>query len=138
MEPILEKVSVTRFHVGTLEQATVMKLAMNLQISGISQALCEALTLTRGAEIDDDHFFEVMKVNAAWSGLAELKEPKLRSSDYSPQFSIKNLHKDMRLTRLVAPCKLPQLECSIDCLAAAEEAGYANEDFISLIRMLER
>lgn len=138
VEPILEKVSVTRFHVGTLEQATVMKLAMNLQISGISQALCEALTLARGAEIDDDRFFEVMKVNAAWSGLAELKEPKLRSSDYNPQFSIKNLHKDMRLARLVAPGKLPQLECSIDCLAAAEEAGYANEDFISLIRMLEK
>ena len=42
----------------------------------------------------------------------------------------------MRLARLVTPGT--QLECSIDCLAAAEEAGYANEDFISLIRMLEK
>ena len=138
VEPILEKISITRFHVGTIEQATVMKLAMNLQIAGISQALCEALTLARGAAIDDDRFFEVMKVNAAWSGLAELKEPKLRSTDFSPQFSVKNLHKDMRLARLVAKGELPQLESSIDCLAAAEEAGYANEDFISLIRMLEK
>ena len=138
VEPILEKVSITRFHVGTIEQATVMKLAMNLQIAGISQALCEALTLTRGAAIDDDRFFEVMKANAAWSGLAELKEPKLRSAEYSPQFSVKNLHKDMRLARMLAHGNLPQLESSIECLAAAEEAGYTNEDFISLIRMLEK
>ena len=138
VEPILKKVSTTRLHVGTIEQATVMKLAMNLQIAGISQALCEALTLARGAAIDDDRFFEVMKANAAWSGLAELKEPKLRSADYSPQFSIKNLHKDMRLARMVAHSDLPQLESSIECLAAAEEAGYADEDFISLIRMLEK
>ena len=138
VEPILEKVSITRFHVGTVEQATVMKLAMNMQIAGISQALCEALTLARGAKIDDDRFFEMMKANAAWSGLAELKEPKLRSTDYSPQFSIKNLHKDMRLAKLVAQGELPQLERSIDCLAAAEEAGYADEDFIALIRMLEK
>lgn len=137
-EPILEKVSATRFHIGTPEQATTMKLAMNLQIAGISQALCEALTLARGAGIDDDRFFEVMKANVAWSGLAKLKEPKLRSADYSPQFSIKNLHKDMRLAKLSAQGELPQLERLIDCLDAAEAAGYGNEDFITLIRMLEK
>ena len=137
-EPILEKIATKRFHIGTPKQATAMKLAMNLQIAGISQALCEALTLARGAGIDDDRFFEVMKDNVAWSGLAELKEPKLRSSDYSPQFSIKNLHKDMRLARITSNGKFPQLECLIECLATAEAAGYGNEDFISLIRMLQK
>jgi len=136
-EPILEKVSAKRIHIGRPEQATAIKLAMNLQIAGISQALCEAITLSRDAGISDDCFFEVMKANAAWSGLAELKEPKLRAADYSPQFSIKNLHKDMRLAKKTADRELPQLERVIECLAATEAAGYGDEDFISLIRMLK-
>jgi len=137
VEPVLKKVSAKRFHIGTPEQATTIKLAMNLQIAGISQALCEAITLSRNAGIDDDCFFEVMKANVAWSGLATLKEPKLRTADYSPQFSIKNLHKDMRLAKKTAGCELPQLERIIECLAATEDAGYGDEDFIALIRMLD-
>ncbi len=135
-EPLLQMISAKRFHIGAPEQATAIKLAMNLQIASISEALCEALTLTREADIDDDCFFEVMKENVAWSGLAALKEPKLREADYSPQFSIKNLHKDMRLAQKTAGRALPQLERVIECLAATETAGYGDEDFIALIRML--
>ena len=136
-EPILKRLSAKRFHIGVPEQATAIKLAMNLQIAGISQALCEALTLSREADISDDTFFEVMKENVAWSGLAELKEPKLRTDDYSPQFSIKNLHKDMRLAQKTAGRALPQLERIIECLAATEAAGYGDEDFVALVRMLQ-
>jgi 3-hydroxyisobutyrate dehydrogenase-like beta-hydroxyacid dehydrogenase len=136
-EPVLKKISKKRFHIGAPAQAAAIKLAMNLQIAGISQALCEAITLSRQAGIDDDCFFEVMKANVSWSALAELKEPKLREADYSPQFSIKNLHKDMRLAKKTAGRELPQLERVIECLAASEAAGHGEEDFISLIRMLE-
>lgn len=135
-EPLLQKLSNKRFHIGAPEQATAIKLAMNLQIAGISEALCESLTLAREAGISDDSFFEVMKANVSWSGLAALKEPKLRANDYSPQFSVKNLHKDMRLAQKTAGRTLPQLERIIECLAAAEAAGHSDEDFISLIRML--
>lgn len=136
-EPILSCVSARRFHLGSPEQAATIKLAMNLQIASISQALCESLTMARGAGVDDEVFFEVMRANVAWSGLAELKEPKLRASDYSPQFSIKNLYKDMRLAKETAsPKSLPQLERIIECLAAADAAGYGEDDFISLMRVL--
>jgi 3-hydroxyisobutyrate dehydrogenase-like beta-hydroxyacid dehydrogenase len=136
VEPLLAKISIKRFHIGTPAQATTIKLAMNLQIAGISQALCEAITLSREAGIDDDCFFQVMRANVAWSGLAELKEPKLREADYSPQFSIKNLHKDLRLARETAGRPLPTLERVTECLAAAEAAGHGDEDFIALIRAL--
>jgi 3-hydroxyisobutyrate dehydrogenase-like beta-hydroxyacid dehydrogenase len=132
----LAKISIKRFHIGTPAQATTIKLAMNLQIAGISQALCEAITLSREAGIGDDCFFQVMRANVAWSGLAELKEPKLREADYSPQFSIKNLHKDLRLARKTAGRPLPTLERMTECLAAAEAAGHGGEDFIALIRAL--
>ena len=136
-EPVLQTISTKRFHIGTPRQAASIKLAMNLQISGISQALCESITMSRDAGIDDDIFFDVMKQNVAWSGLSALKEPKLRAGDYSPQFSIKNMHKDMRLARETAANKMPLLETITECLGASEAAGYGEDDFISLIRNLE-
>jgi 3-hydroxyisobutyrate dehydrogenase-like beta-hydroxyacid dehydrogenase len=137
-EPILTRLSAKRFHIGAPEQATAIKLAMNLQIAGISQALCEALTLSREAAISDDTFFEVMRENVSWSGLAELKEPKLRTDDFSTQFSVKNLLKDTRLAQKTASRNLPELERIIECLAKAEAAGYGDEDFIALMKLLRQ
>lgn len=137
VEPLLQTISAKRFHIGAPAQAATIKLAMNLQIAGISEALCESITMSREAGIADDCFFEVMRQNVAWSGLSELKEPKLRSDDLSPQFSVKNMHKDMRLARQSAGRTMPLLDTVVDCLAAAEDAGHGDDDFIALIRALE-
>lgn len=137
VEPLLSVISATRFHIGTPNQACVIKLAMNLQIAGISQALCESITLSRQAGISDDRFFEVMKKNVSWSGLAELKEPKLRDADFSTQFSVKNLHKDMRLAEGSTAMNLPLLNMVIAQLSNCEGSGLGDEDFISLIKALQ-
>lgn len=137
MEPLLQTISAKRYSIGSPTQATTIKLAMNLQIAGIAEALCESITLARKAGIDDDCFFEVMKHNVAWSGLSALKEPKLRADDLNPQFSVKNMHKDMRLARQSAGRTLPLLETVVQCLADTEAAGHGDDDFIALIRGLE-
>jgi 3-hydroxyisobutyrate dehydrogenase len=137
VEPLLKTLSVKRFHIGSPMQAATIKLAMNLQIASLAQALCESITLSRQANIDDDCFFDVMKQNVAWSGLAALKEPKLRENDLSPQFSVKNMHKDMRLAQKSAEQSFPLLETVRNCLTQAEAAGYGEDDFIALIRALE-
>jgi 3-hydroxyisobutyrate dehydrogenase len=135
-EPFLRTLSARRFHIGSPAQAASIKLAMNLQISGITQALCESITMSREAGIEDRAFFEVMQENVAWSGLAALKEPKLLEADFSPQFSVKNMHKDMRLAKQTAKQTMPLLEMVSDCLARAEAAGHGEDDFISLIQNL--
>lgn len=134
---ILETVSAKRFHIGTPAQAASIKLAMNLQITGITQALCESITMSRHAGIDDDTFFKVMKANVSWSGLSELKEPKLRADDLSTQFSVKNMHKDMRLASQTTEGKMPLLETVLQCLAEAEASGHGEDDFLAIIRNLK-
>ncbi|MEN8661768.1 MAG: NAD(P)-dependent oxidoreductase [Lentimonas sp.] len=137
VEVLLATLSQTRFRIGTPAQAASTKLAMNLQIVGMTQAICESIAIARKAGVSDDTFFEVMKKNVAWSGLAALKEEKLRDADYAPQFSLKNMHKDMRLAAVAAgDMSMPLLETVNQCLAAAEEAGYGEEDFLSLMRLL--
>src|SRR5450631_1827269 len=95
--PVLERLSVSRLHVGPIGSASSLKLAMNLNLALMMQALSESLTLCRAEGIPDEKFFEALHMNVGRSGLSDLKEPKLRSNDFAPQFSLKHMNKDLRL-----------------------------------------
>lgn len=137
VEPLLALVSETRFRFASTAQAAAIKLAMNLNIAGQMQALSESLTFARRAGITDDFYFQVLAKNVSQSGLARLKENKLKARDFSPQFSVKHMHKDMRLASEVAGRDLPLLETVRERLGLAEQQGMGDDDFASLIRLLD-
>jgi 3-hydroxyisobutyrate dehydrogenase-like beta-hydroxyacid dehydrogenase len=139
IEPLLSLVSESRFHIGTNQQAATLKLAMNLNIAAHMQGLAEALTMARRAGVSDEMFFNVLSKNVGYSGLTRLKEPKLRACDFSPQFSVKHLLKDLRLASRTAGCEeFPLLDTLRGCLHAASIQGMADEDFSAIIKQLER
>lgn len=139
IEPILALVSATRFRIGTHLQATSLKLAMNLNIAAQIEGLAEALTIARNADIPDDLFFEVLSKNVGYSGVTKLKQPKLQQNDFSPQFSVKHLLKDLRLASRMNGCQdFPVLDTMREQLAGAERAGFGNEDFSSVIKLLKK
>jgi 3-hydroxyisobutyrate dehydrogenase-like beta-hydroxyacid dehydrogenase len=138
--PILKPLSKTILHIGPLGSASSLKLAMNLNIAGVAQTLCESLILCRRAGIPDDIYFSALADNVAHSGLADLKEVKLRQRDYSPQFSLKNMAKDLRLAmETAAELSLP-LEQTGHLKSVYDQgvaAGWANDDFIGLMRLMD-
>lgn len=137
VEPFLSLLSTTRNRIGDHKQAAMLKLALNLNIAAQMEALCEALTMARQAGIADEIFFGALSKNAAYSGLAKLKEPKLRTADFAPQFSVKHMLKDMRLASAASGGHpRPLLESVKGCLAAAAAAGYADEDFSAMVKLL--
>ena len=114
---------------------------MNLNIAGVAQSLCESLTLCRAADIPDDVFFNALVQNVARSGLSDLKEPKLRGRDYTAQFSIKHMAKDLRLALETAADLLVPLEQTEQLRKAYDRgiaAGWKDEDFIGLVRLLDK
>ena len=138
MDGMLGLVSLVRLHIGDHRQATVLKLAMNLNIAAQMEALSEAITLARRAGISDDVFFGALARNASQSGLTKLKEPKLRAGDFSPQFSVKHMLKDMRLASGIdGTAGFPVLDAMRERLAAADAAGLADQDFSVLVKLLE-
>lgn len=137
LEPLLALVSQERFHVGDHRQAAALKLAMNLNIAAQMEGLAEALVMARRAGIADERFFSALSRNVGYSGLVKLKEPKLRAGDFSPQFSVKHLLKDLRLASRANGCEdFPVLDALRERLAAAERAGLGDEDFAAVIKML--
>lgn len=137
LEPLLSIVSAVRLQIGTNRQAAALKLAMNLNIAVQAQGLVEARALAAAAGIGDEVFYGALAKNVGYSGLVKLKEPKLRAGDFSPQFSVKHLHKDMRLASLAAGCaELPALDAVREQLKTAEARGFGDEDFIALSKVL--
>ena len=136
-EPLLRLVSATRLVVAPEpRKAAALKLAMNLNLAVMIEGLSEALTFARRAGIGDDRFFSALSQNVGHSGLAKLKEPKLRAGDFSPQFSVKHMHKDMRLASATAGGRLPLLEAARERLRLAEEGGAGDQDFSAVLKLL--
>ncbi len=137
VEEVLACVSETRFRIGSCEQAATVKLAMNLNLAVQMQGFAESLTFVRRAGISDDTYFSVLAKNVGYSGLAKLKENKLRAADFAPQFSVKHMHKDMRLASATAGCAdYPLLEAVREQLKSAQARGLGDEDFSALIKLL--
>jgi 3-hydroxyisobutyrate dehydrogenase-like beta-hydroxyacid dehydrogenase len=134
VDPYLARLSSERFIIGDNRQACSIKLAMNLQIASAMAALSEALTISRRSGITDEVFFSVFKKNASYSGLAALKEQKLKDGDFEPQFSVKHMAKDLRLLR--QEHSYPLLQLLSRTLEQAEESGYGDLDFSSIIKMV--
>lgn len=135
--PYLEKLSRKQFRFPTPAQAAAIKLSMNLQIAAVSQALAEGHALALCHGISHEDFYEVLRENVAHSGLSELKEPKLKSGDTSPQFSVKHMRKDLDLA-LQSAGEL-NLSLTEKCRAiydAGIAAGMADEDFIALRKLI--
>lgn len=137
--PILAPISSGIIHIGPLGSASSLKLAMNLNVAGVAQALCESLALSRAAGIPDEVFFDVLARNASRSGLSDFKGPKLRQRDYTPQFSIRNMDKDLRLALETAAdlsLSIGQTEHLKKIYDQGMSAGWGDDDFIGLIRLL--
>lgn len=139
--PLLQRLAHKIMHIGPTGSASSLKLAMNLNIASVAQALSESLTLARKAGLSDDIFFDALHINASRSGVSDLKEPFLRQHDYAPLFSVKHMGKDLRLAIESARelgLDLPQAQHLLKQYQVGTAKGWADDDFIGLIRLLEK
>lgn len=139
LEPLLAKISGKRIHVGKVGTASVAKLAMNLNLSMQLEALCESYAYAISNGLSDDKYFEVLRSNTGWNYLCEYKEPKLRTHNYEPQFSVKNMLKDIRLALATDKTDkgMTLLKKTETIYKAAEESGLGDEDMIALYKMIQ-
>jgi 3-hydroxyisobutyrate dehydrogenase-like beta-hydroxyacid dehydrogenase len=135
--PVLSRLGSELLYIGALGTASSLKLAMNLNLAIISEALSESLTLARAEGISDEKFFEALHLNAGRSGFSDLKEPKFRARDYAPQFSLKHMNKDLRLALETAgSLELPIAKSLKSFYDKGMDAGFAEDDLMGLIRLL--
>jgi len=139
IEPVLAKISAKRIHVGTVGTASVAKLAMNLNLAIQVEALCESYAYAISNGLNDDQYFKVLRNNTGWNYLCEYKEPKLRTRDYAPQFSVRNMLKDVQLALATdkTDSGMSLLKKTESIYQACNEKGWGDEDMIALLKLTQ-
>jgi 3-hydroxyisobutyrate dehydrogenase-like beta-hydroxyacid dehydrogenase len=140
VQPLLEVMGKKFIHMGENGKGLAAKLAQNLQIAFIYEGLAEGLTLASKMGVPAEKLFELIQASMIRSGVAEYKAPFILKRDYSPNFPLRLMHKDMHLMMDAArenSVKLPGLEKIDEIYEAASRAGYDNLDYAATIMLLE-
>lgn len=136
MEPMGKRI----FYCGGPGLGLQAKLSQNLILSNILQAFNEGMVLATKGGIDPNLMLEVLTNSAAKSGLIDFKAPYVFKRDFSPQFSVKWMDKDIGLMldsgrELKVP--LPLTGLTRQMFQAAIAQGHGDEDICSTIKVLE-
>jgi len=127
-------------HMGDNGKGLAAKLCQNLQIAFIYEGLAEGLTLAAKLGVAPEKLIELVQASMIRSGVADYKAPFILKKDYSPNFPLRLMHKDMHLMMDAAResgTKLPGLEKIDEIYEAASKAGFGDLDYAATIMILE-
>ncbi len=116
------------------------KLTQNLILANLLQAFNEGIVLSTKAGVDPKLMLEILNNSAARSGLIAFKAPYVFARDFTTNFSVKWMHKDIKLMLESAEeqhIPLPLTNLTEERFRAAIMQGLADEDICSTIKVLE-
>jgi hypothetical protein len=135
--PILAASSKEIVHIGTVGQASAIKVATNMVTAGSIQAAAEALALVQAQGLPLEKFVEAMRVNASYSGALAMKLPKMLERDFAPHFSVKHMLKDMQIASQIALSHYLDLGVTAaarDQLLEQMQWGHGDDDYSAVLR----
>ncbi len=140
LQPLFKAMGKSVIHIGGTGKGQSAKLCMNLQIALIYEGFAEGMTLARKLGVDPQKMVELIQASMIKSGVTDYKIPFVLRHDYSPNFPLRLMHKDIHLlldTAKEARVKLPALETVDEIYELASEEGWDDEDYAATIKLLE-
>jgi 3-hydroxyisobutyrate dehydrogenase len=95
--PIFESIARQWFLIGPGSSGIQMKLVVNLLLGLDMQAIAEAVSLGEHLQIDQDVLLNVLSKTAVMPPALVGKLKKIKEGDYSPEFPLRLMSKDMDL-----------------------------------------
>ncbi|MFZ0308390.1 MAG: NAD(P)-dependent oxidoreductase [Candidatus Sulfotelmatobacter sp.] len=129
------------FRMGETSKGQATKLAMNLQIALIFEGFAEALTLATKLGVDSKQLLSLIDATMVRSGVVDYKGPFILQRDFTPNFPLRLMHKDIRLALEAAKearVKLPALETVEEVYEMATEDGHQDLDYAATLTLLEK
>jgi 3-hydroxyisobutyrate dehydrogenase-like beta-hydroxyacid dehydrogenase len=114
---------------------------MNLMIAMIYEGFSEALVLARKLGVDQHKLFSLINASMVKSGVVEYKMPFVEKRDFSPNFPLRLMYKDIRLMLDAADetgVDLPGLETVRTIYEESRAEGQADLDYAATLTVLEK
>lgn len=141
LKPLFAAMGKKIFRMGDTGKGHATKLVMNLQIAVIYEGFAEALTLAAKLGVDAEALMPLINASMVHSGVVEYKAPFVLKHDFSPNFPLRLMYKDIRLALEAAKenrVKLPALETIEEVYEIASEDGNGDLDYAATITLLEK
>ena len=141
LKPLFAAMGKKIFRMGDTGKGQATKLAMNLQIALIFEGFAEALTLATKLGVDTQQLLTLIEATMVRSGVVDYKGPFILNRDFTPNFPLRLMHKDIRLTLEAAKearVKLPALETVEEIYEMATEDGHKDLDYAATLTLLEK
>lgn len=141
LQPLFQAMGKQVFHMGETGKGQATKLVMNLQIALIFEGFAEALTLATKLGVDIEKLLPLIMASMVRSGVVEYKAPFILKRDFSPNFPLRLMFKDIRLALAAAKesrVRLPGLEAVEEVYDVAAEEGHADLDYAATLTLLEK
>jgi 3-hydroxyisobutyrate dehydrogenase-like beta-hydroxyacid dehydrogenase len=142
VRPVLDVLATRVIHVGGQGAGCVVKLATNLVVHGLNQALSEALALAERAGVPRAATYEVFAASAAAAPFVHYKRAAFERPDETPvAFTLDLVAKDLDLISRLGSrvgAELRQTHANAEVVRAAVSAGLGQHDMSALARFLTR
>ncbi|HEY6496685.1 MAG TPA: NAD-binding protein, partial [Trebonia sp.] len=136
--PVLQVITATQLHLGPPGAGAAMKLAVNIMIAAVNQAVAEGLALAATAGIDPRAAYETLLASVVSSPFLHYKrDAYLTIADAPVSFTTALMAKDLQLALDVAgEVPLALTATAKQSLEQACAAGLGDADFASVARLL--
>jgi 3-hydroxyisobutyrate dehydrogenase-like beta-hydroxyacid dehydrogenase len=141
LQPLFKAMGKSVIHVGDTGKGQSAKICMNLQIALIYEGFAEGMTLARKLGVEPAKMVELVQASMLRSGVIDYKAPFVLRHDFSPNFPLRLMHKDIHLlldTAKEVRVKLPALETVDEIYELSSEEGWDDLDYAATIALLEK
>jgi 3-hydroxyisobutyrate dehydrogenase-like beta-hydroxyacid dehydrogenase len=141
LQPLFQAMGKQVFHMGETSKGQATKLVMNLQIALIFEGFAEALTLATKLGVEVARLLPLVQASMIRSGVVDYKAPFIIKRDFSPNFPLRLMLKDIRLALDAAKearVRLPGLEAVEEVYDVAAEEGHQDLDYAATLTLLEK
>ncbi|RRJ64331.1 NAD(P)-dependent oxidoreductase [Paenibacillus oralis] len=137
---IFETMGKKVLHMGENGSGAVAKLAHNTIVGINNLALAEGFAIAAKSGLPTNLFLELVQLGSAGSKAAELKGQKIIEHDFSNQFSLALMLKDLKLASALTDgsgIPAPMLNQAKSLFQTGETQGFGEEDLSSVVKLYE-
>ncbi len=139
LKPILLSMGKDIVYCGKAGNGTILKLSVNLLLAFMSVGLVESARLCEKSGLSVELLFEVLEKSPVLNcGYYKIKKEKIISRNFEPQFSLKNMFKDLRFIKELGErngLKLVVGEKIYELYRNGFNEGFMDEDLLSVYKL---
>jgi len=141
LQPLFSAMGKSAVRVGENGKGLAAKLSMNLMIALTFEGFAEALVLAKKQGVNLEPLMSLISQSMVRSGVVDYKAPFVLSRDFTANFPMKLMHKDINLMLEAARqngVKLPALETVDKIYEKARAEGKSDLDYAATLVTLEK